>query len=179
MGRIGVIKDWLKKVRGNASVRRVKADTGGNYTATGDVYQPAGDDAAPLLSDYVIMVKGVNGQYHAVGFLDPKNANIAEPGGRRIYARNASGSEVASVYVKPDGEVEIKNALGNFKMLPTGVVNINGAIIGVDGSITSPVSVGAPTVAAATSLTVAGTEVGGHVHVAGTPPGDTGVMKQA
>ena len=53
-------------------------------------------------------------------------------------------------------------------MTQTGqVFNLNGFIINPDGSATSPVSVGAPTVNGTTSLTVAGKEQNGHVHAAG------------
>lgn len=181
MGRIGKLKELLGFTRGDASLRRVRADTGGKYTITGDLYQPAGDDTAPRPDDWVAMVKGVDGRHHVVGVLDPKNTNTAASGERRLYSRKADGSVAASVHlkkdgevevkndaadftVKPDGQVEMKNSAGGFiRLLPDGSVSINGVTISLAGALVAPVSVGAPSVSAA------GKELASHTHPAGTP----------
>ena len=64
----------------------------------------------------------------------------------------------------PDGTKTETNGLYNQLVGVDGSVTINGLIIGPDGSLTSPVAVTAPTVAAVTSLTIASVEVGAHSH---------------
>ncbi|AUR90706.1 hypothetical protein NVP1149O_52 [Vibrio phage 1.149.O._10N.286.55.A12] len=79
-------------------------------------------------------------------------------------------NEDASVYhwLKNDGSIESVNGAGYIKLLASGVVDMNGFLVQPTGAATSPVSVGAPTVAAASSLTVAGKEMNNHKHTAGT-----------
>ncbi len=77
-----------------------------------------------------------------------------------IKSTNGSISSVLS----PDGSGEISNTSGgSFKLNPDGTFNINGVIIGIDGSITSPSAI-----SAASSLKVADVEMKGHPHSAGT-----------
>jgi hypothetical protein len=83
-----------------------------------------------------------------------------------IRLRNAG----ASVYhwLKDDGSIESVNGAGYIKLLSSGAVDINGFLVQPSGAATSPVSVGAPTIAAATSLTVASKEMKQHKHSDGT-----------
>ncbi|QZI90586.1 hypothetical protein MYOV023v1_p0039 [Vibrio phage 91E28.1a] len=69
---------------------------------------------------------------------------------------------------KPDGSVESVNSAGYVKLLASGVVDINGFLVQPTGAATSPVSVGAPTMTATNSLTVAGKEMDKHNHEPGT-----------
>jgi hypothetical protein len=78
-----------------------------------------------------------------------------------------SKNETSSHTQKPSGEVETLNAAGYIKLLPSGVVDANGFLIQPTGAATSPISVGAPSIAAATSLTVAGKEQKDHGHLPG------------
>ena len=77
-------------------------------------------------------------------------------------------NDTSSYIQNPDGSVEIINNIGHIKLLPSGAVDINGFIIQPSGAALSPVSVGAPTVIAATSLTVSGKEMSNHKHSDGT-----------
>lgn len=95
-----------------------------------------------------------------------------------IRLRNAD----ASVYhwLKDDGSIESVNGAGYVKLLSSGVVDINGFLVQPTGAATSPVSVGAPTIAAANSLTVANKEMKQHVHSDGTyAAGTTDVSGQS
>lgn len=90
------------------------------------------------------------------------DGSFVETNGSYSKSVNADGSwsETNGAYTQ---SVEASGA-----MTQTGqVFNLNGFIINPDGSATSPVSVGAPTVNGTTSLTVAGKEQNGHVHAAG------------
>jgi hypothetical protein len=77
-------------------------------------------------------------------------------------------NESSTVTQKPSGEISLVNGGGYIKLLADGRVDINGFIIQTSGAATSPVSVGAPTVAAETSLVVNGKEMDGHNHSEGT-----------
>jgi hypothetical protein len=79
-----------------------------------------------------------------------------------------SKNEVGTCTLNPSGEISLENGNGFIKLLEDGSVNINGFIIQPTGAATSPVSVGAPTLAAATSLTVASKEMSEHNHSAGS-----------
>lgn len=95
-----------------------------------------------------------------------------------IRLRNAD----ASVYhwLKDDGSIESVNGAGYVKLLSSGVVDINGFLVQPTGAATSPVSVGAPTIAAETSLTVADKEMNQHKHSDGTyVAGSTDVSGQS
>lgn len=88
----------------------------------------------------------------------------------------------ATVYhwLKDDGTIESKNAAGYIKLLPSGIIDANGFLIQPTGAASSPVSVSAPTIAAATSLTVAGKEMKQHKHSDGTyVAGSTDVSGQS
>ncbi|CAM0014185.1 baseplate spike [Vibrio phage K435] len=99
------------------------------------------------------------------GIRSKKNA-IKDFQNNGIRLRN----EDASVYhwLKNDGSIESVNGAGYIKLLASGVVDMNGFLVQPTGAATSPVSVGAPTVAATSSLTVAGKEMNDHKHTAGT-----------
>lgn len=99
------------------------------------------------------------------GIRSKKNA-IKDFQNNGIRLRN----EDASVYhwLKNDGSIESVNGAGYIKLLASGVVNINGFLVQPTGAATSPVSVGAPTMTAEDSLTVAGKEMDKHNHEPGT-----------
>lgn len=82
----------------------------------------------------------------------------------------------AAVTINPSGEVATVNGSGFYTLLASGTVSINGFTIQPDGTAASPTAITAPVMGAATSLMVAGAEVLGHDHPAGTPPGNTGSM---
>ena len=95
-----------------------------------------------------------------------------------IRLRNAD----ASVYhwLKDDGSIESVNSAGYIKLLSSGIVDINGFLVQPTGAATSPVSVGAPTIVAATNLTVASKEMKHHKHSDGTyKAGSTDVTGQS
>lgn len=70
--------------------------------------------------------------------------------------------------LNPDGSGKISNGGGYIELKADGTVDINGFIIQPNGAASSPVSVQAPTVSAANSLTVAGKEMNQHKHLDGT-----------
>lgn len=76
----------------------------------------------------------------------------------------------ASYTINPDGSTVETNGSGTKTLASSGVFNINGFIINTDGSVSSPVSVTAPTINGTSSVLAAGDEVVNHVH-GGVDPG--------
>lgn len=165
----------------SAISNRIKADRGASDINEMEHLQPLGDDSKPLPQDdgWSDRTNQSGGDVY-FGAFDYEN-KIAEPGEKRIYARNGNGEVVGEVYlqkdgtittknasgthtVKPDGSIESVNGGGYIKLLASGAVDINGFMIQPTGAASSPVSFEAPTVVAATSMTVAGKEMADHTH---------------
>ena len=193
MGRIARLLSFVRSTADQSKVSDVKVDPGGGANVTAQHFAPAGDDAHPLPGDYAATVSAQrSGSEVAIGYLDPKSGQKAQPGDKRIYARNPEdGSTVvevwlkndgtatvynaeASVEVSPGGSIKGSNSAGSFELQAGGNFVVNGVTIDTAGNITSPATITAPTVVATTSATAAGKEMAGHTHPAGTPPGDTG-----
>jgi hypothetical protein len=89
------------------------------------------------------------------GFFNPcvksQPNKITDFANNGIRIRNKSGSSY--MWLKSDDELELKNGAGFIKLNPDGSVNINGAIIGTDGNLT----------------TASGISVNTHVHGGVTP----------
>lgn len=73
-----------------------------------------------------------------------------------------------------DGSIAGANGSGSFELQAGGDFLVNGVTIDTSGNITSPATIMAPNVAGSTSVTAAGKELAGHIHPAGSPPGNTG-----
>ncbi len=170
MGRVAKILSFVRAVFNGAKVSDVKTDTGGGVNITAQHFADAGDDSHPLTTDYAVNV-GVagSGNEAAVGYLDPLNTPKATAGDKRIYARDAnSGIVVVEVWLKSDSSAIISNSNGSIKLQADGTVNINGLTIDATGALVSPTKVTSP------SIIANGKELAGHLHPAGTPPGNTG-----
>ena len=173
MGRVAKILSFLRLTRNGAKVSDVKTDTGGGVNITSEHFADVGDDSFPLVTDYALNVDVPgSGNEATVGYLDPINTPKATVGDKRIYARDAdTGLMVVEVWLKSDSSAIISNSNGAIELQADGTVNINGLTIDPTGALVSPVSVTAPSVVANSK------ELAGHVHAAGTPPGDTGANK--
>ena len=142
-------------------------DPGGGSNITADHFANPGDDSYPLDTDFAAVVSnGRTGGGAAVGYADPITTKKAGPGEKRIYARDAAGAVVCEIWLQSDGTIVVQNDNGGMELAPNGSVNINGVIIDAAGDITAP-----------GSLVLNGNELDGHLHLAGTPPGDTGPNK--
>lgn len=184
MGRIGKLLSFVRAVRNGAQVNDVKLDPGGGPLITAEHFSSPGDDSHPLPGDYV-RVGDVpqSGREAVTGYVDPANAHKAQPGEKRLYARDEDGAEVAEVWLKNDGTVTVvnangsvtlsqdgsilgQNAAGSFELQASGDFVVNGVTIAADGAVTIPAS-----------LTLAGKEIAGHDHditSGSSAPGPTG-----
>jgi len=142
MGMIARVKQFLRGENSvGAKVNEAVVDPGGGANLTAEVFQPVGDDAQPLGTDYAILLEFLRtGSVGVVGYADPLNAHVSGPGEKRIYSRDSAGAIKAEVYLKKNGVIEAKNANGTIKIFSDGqikVSNANGSIDIVDaGDIT-------------------------------------------
>jgi len=153
LGFLGRVKQFVRSVLNGEFYPDVQTDTGGKYNITSKLFQPAGDDCAPLPEDLAVTVETQKtGSLAAVGFIDPNNEGIALPGESRRYARDSGGVIQSQIFqrndgtiiienllvsqtISPDGSVVIQNAGGFISLLSSGIVNINGTRFLQDGNI--------------------------------------------
>jgi len=169
MGRVAKLLSFVRVDRNGAKISDVKGDPGGGANVTAEHYAAPGDDSVPLAGDYFATVDGPGtGREQAVGYLDPTNSPKAQPGDKRIYARDpGTGGVVAELWLKNTGDVVCSNASGSFELQPGGTIVLNGVTIDPSGNIAAT-SVSAPSVQAN------GKELAGHTHPVTTAPGTTG-----
>lgn len=185
MGWVGRLLSFVRVQRNGANVSDVEVDTGGGATVTAEHFQPAGDDAFPLTTDYPTGHDvQQTGRRAVVGYVDPINTPKAAEGEKRIYARDAdSGVEVAEVWLKADGTITAGNDNGSVTVSPNGSIAgsnnngnfeleiggdfvVNGVTISANGDVTVP-----------NSLVLNGKEIDAHDHginSGSSAPGPTG-----
>jgi len=215
MTRISKLLSFIRLKRNGANITDVKVNPGGGANVTAEHFATPGDDAYPLLTDYVLLAPSTGtGRESAVGYLDPINTPKASEGDKRIYGRDTSGSNINEVWLKNDGSILISNDNGSmllrsdggsivtapnasfdiaedgsikgvnnngsFELEVGGDFVVNGVTIDIAGNVTTPATVTAGIVAATTSLTVTGKEMGLHTHNQGNDSaGDTQVTTGA
>lgn len=184
MGVIGKILSFVRVSRNGANVSDVKLDPGGGPVVTAEHFSTPGDDSHPLPGDYVrAATVPQSGRFASTGYVDPGNQQKAQPGEKRIYARDDNGAQVVEVWLKndgtttisnsngsvtlsPDGSILGQNSNGSFELQAAGDFVVNGVTIAADGSVDIPAS-----------LTLAGKELAGHDHnitSGSSAPGPTG-----
>lgn len=161
MGFIGKLLSFGNTTKHGAKANNAVVDPGGGATKTLTHFSDAGDDSQPLPGDYVACVKiPRSGNAVATGYVDPANDQKAQPGEKRIYARDGDGVSVVEVWLKADGTAVIENTNGFFRLNPDGSVNINGTVINSAGEVT--VASGESVIA--DSMIVDGKELKDHTH---------------
>ena len=206
-GLIGRLRSFVRTTRNGIPVSDVKIDPGGGPYFTAEHFAPVGDDSHPLPSDFTYSDPAPqNGRYAVLGYVDPINALVAEPGEKRIYGRDAgSGEVVVQLRLRNDGSAEVFNDEGSTVLSPAGdlthtvgtvvlTANADGTISGTNGSGSFALQpsgdfvVNGVTIAAngdidvPSSLVVNSVEVADHDHAQGDDSGgnseqDTGPMK--
>lgn len=158
------------------SGRKVTIDPGGGNLITSEDYRPAGDDSQPLVTDYALNVHVVRtGNACTVGYTDLKNSPKAAAGDKRLYARDSSsGTEVAEIWIKNSGDIDISNSAGEIKLSNGGEIDITNSIghikllsngnIDANGVIITPAGTLTATTIDATNLTINGLSFAAHVH---------------
>lgn len=138
MGLIAKLLAFRRTTRGAVQVSEAVADKGAGANVTADHYSAPGVDSRPTVADYVLMVPVAGaGKHAAAGYVDPINAGLAAAGEVRLYARNAAGVAMGSVWLKGDGQIVIANALGLSVTLKVdgSLEHWTGAVIDLTGDI--------------------------------------------
>lgn len=122
MGRIAKLLSFTRTLLNGANVTDVKADPGGGANITAPHFSAPGDDAFPLPGDYPFLAEDVGeGTAVAVGYVDPKNAQKAEAGEKRTYARDPStGEAVVEFWQKADSSAILENENGHVELRADG-----------------------------------------------------------
>ena len=114
MGKLTLVKSFERAESGTSDV---KVDPGGGPLITAQHFSDPGDDSHPLPDDYATTVGTLStGRENAVGYVDPNNQQKAQPGEKRIYARDENGDQVCEIWLKNDGSVRCENANGSFEL---------------------------------------------------------------
>lgn len=189
MGRIARVLSFERVTRNGAKVTDVKVDPGGGAIITAEHFATPGDDSHPLPGDYVFIEDAPgSGRASVIGYLDPLNTPKAQPGDKRIYARDAdTGAVVVEVWLQNDGTGTLSNDNGSAVLLPDGgsiattpngtfETKADGSIKGTNSSGSFELQAGGDfvvngvtidktgNVTIPTSLTLAGKEIAGHDH---------------
>ena len=172
MGLIGKLLSFVRVVRNGITISDAKTNPGGGPNFTPEHFAPAGDDSHPLPGDFNYSAPTPQrGKYVVLGYVDPVNTPTANPGDKRIYARDAdSGEGVVELWLKNDGSAVLtnengsvtlgadgtilgQNSAGSFHLQVGGDFVVNGVTIAADGSVTIP-----------SSLSLNGKEIAEHTH---------------
>jgi hypothetical protein len=142
MGFLARVVEFLRSTVEGVPTPEAKVDLGGDDSATGYVFGPAGTDAPPLPGDVAYLGEDAGrGNAQILGVQDPKNAGTAVPGEHRIYSRAPDGSITAEVWAKADGSILARSVLGQSSALlgPDGAITLTTAAasaeLGPDGAI--------------------------------------------
>lgn len=137
MSTIAEVLEFTRSVDSNGfNVSEAKCDLGGGNIVTAVHYSPPGDDAHPLAGDFAILVEGGGqGNWIAVGFIDPQLAPSAGPGEKIVYSRSAPGVIASKIHLKADGSVVINDAV---TITSSGAVQANGEVTAMAAAV--PVS---------------------------------------
>lgn len=127
MGRVGTVKAVNSEDFNGEKLNTVVVDLGGGEVITGEHFCNSGDDALPQIGDYAIVV-GVD----IVGYIDYNTEFITLRGEKRIYARDADGALICSIYLQQDGTILVSNDSGSIEMSSSGVISLNEGNLEVD-----------------------------------------------
>lgn len=125
MGLISKLLSFSRTTKHDAQASEATADPGGGALLTCEHFADPGDDSHPVPGDYPLLVEVPRtGGAVAVGYLDPKNAQKAAQGEKRIYARDANGDTVVEMWLKADGTAVVSNSLGSITLKPDGETEV-------------------------------------------------------
>lgn len=165
MGRVAVVLDSTRVTEQTGeNVTDITLDPDGGNNVTAQLYSPPGEDALPLDGDFAVYEEGDSPELDAVvGFHDPKLAPFAEKGEKVIFSRSGPGVVAASVHLKKDGSVALKNSGVTITAKSDGTVSIDASSV----TITGDLKVNGEVTAHAATVPVTLTQ---HVHPTGVGP---------
>lgn len=84
-------------------------------------FAPAGDDSQPLKDDFALLDEDEDS---AVGYADTRNAGVAGPGEKRIYARASDATVKVHLHLKSDGSAILTNENGQIELKTDGEFHV-------------------------------------------------------
>jgi hypothetical protein len=134
MGYLANVTAFERAAAGGEQTPEVTVDH--NDGATVGHFANAGDDAPPLAGDLAFCADDAGaGGAQAVGYQDPSLAGVAAPGDKRIFARSGPGVVAVELWLKADGSLVAKNAVGELAIDAAGNVTWKTAL-GTNGAAT-------------------------------------------
>ena len=87
--------------------------------ASSKIFNPPNVDSRPLDDDICFTQdsEDTEGGKDILGFIDPKNAPVADKGEFRAYSRDSGGNLKADLHLKKDGLAELKNEVQQLSLL--------------------------------------------------------------
>lgn len=146
-GFLATIVEFVRSVVDGTQAPEAKVDRGGGDAVTGYHFAPPGDDSQPLPGDLAFLGRDEGaGNAQLLGYQDPKNAGVAGPGEKRIYARSSAGAPVCEVWLKADGSVLVSNEACSVELGADGAValaNATGSVsLDASGNVTATTPLG-------------------------------------
>lgn len=203
MGLIGKILSFTRGERGTAKRSTIIVDPGSGANKTAEHFTDPSVDAQPTNNDIpVLMPLNGGGRWVVVGYIDPKNEGLTEPGEHRILGRDPGGTIKSSMWLKGDGtilanDIVTIDLLGNIvttgnvsaanitasaavmcaTIVATGAVSVASLLAtGVinAANIIASAAVNAANVIATSDVTGGGVSLKTHTHPVDGNPGNTG-----
>lgn len=191
MGLIAKVTEWFYQTVGSTKTTQVQLDQGAGYTAQAPYSTPSGVASTPMPGDLAVCLEVPgSGQTFVVGYIDPQFAQGLATGEAKLYSRDSSGAEVASLYLtregratlknskgqavlNPDGSGGLSNDNGGFTLQAGGSVIINGVTIDPSGNISGAGSINAKSLKTTGDVQAGIISVTGHKHGGVTTGGGT------
>lgn len=150
---LAAVLDIEREIEDGVPVVNIKCD-GSATNETADHFNPPGEDSLPLPGDVAALTEGAGSGGAAVaGYLDPKNEGKAEPGEKRLYARDASGAVVCEIWLKGASSIRFERSAGGYiELKDDGKVEFNGVIVDLEGNVEAPLEITAMAASALVTL---------------------------
>lgn len=114
MGGLAKALTYIKSIKSGVTVATVKASVRFGQNVLADIYAASGDDSPPLPDDMLYLADNdATGGRSCLGVVDQVNAPEAEPGEKRLYARDSNGAPVVIIWLKADGTLELNGDTDN------------------------------------------------------------------
>jgi hypothetical protein len=124
VGFLATVVSFARTVLAGEQAPECRLDLDGGDASTAHHFSPPGVDAVPLPGDVAYAGDDAGaGKAQIVGYQDPKTAGLAEPGEVRLYSRSGPGVMAVELWLKADGSLVARNALGELAIDAAGVVS--------------------------------------------------------
>jgi hypothetical protein len=126
MGRLATFVSATDETIDGDKQIEIQAELAKDDPVTAPYFGPAGVVSKPVKGDLVVLVRlAGKGEFAAVGFSDPVNAQSVALGEVKIIGRDSDGNPVSSITISGDGRILMENDNGQMELKADGQVSIN------------------------------------------------------